>query len=166
MVCLITIWIFKSALKNHTQAYKMLMWGGGGGAGWCGKHWLQIYPKEGRTPPSFYRVLGKKWDDRNSEIRGWPRNTTGLQVSTALHPMPGPGEVLKKRLQLHAAHVLPTQATPNYLNKPQSQGFSFLLPLWIPPWRVCLSVLRSAMPKDSKVIFIKQRKRNLLFKNP
>lgn len=34
------------------------------------RHWLQIYPKEGRTPLSFYRVLGKKWDDRNSEIRG------------------------------------------------------------------------------------------------
>lgn len=38
----ITIWIFKSALKNHTQAYKMLMrgWGGGGGVGSIGYRFI------------------------------------------------------------------------------------------------------------------------------
>lgn len=49
----ITIWIFKGTLKNHTQAYKMLT------VRKKKKHWLQIYPKEGKTPPSFYRVFGK-----------------------------------------------------------------------------------------------------------
>lgn len=123
-------------------------------------HWLQIYPKEDKTPPSFYRVLGK------SGMIGIERleddQETPQAFQSALHPIPCLGLVRSWRKDSNPTQ--PTCYQPKQLQsiwtnpKVKVSPFLSLCELYHEEcaylfWEVqCL--------KDSKVIFIKQRKRN------